>query len=51
MATQKQKEAAKKNIEKAQAAWQAMSPKEHAKAQPEGRSRRKPGTKGGCCVF
>jgi hypothetical protein len=47
MATHKQKEAAKKNIKKAQAAWQAMSPREHAKAQPEGRARKKPGTGGG----
>ena len=41
MATQKQKEAAKNNIKKAQAKWQAMSPREHAKAQPEGRARAK----------
>jgi hypothetical protein len=46
VATAKQKEAAKKNIKKAQAAWQAMSPREHSLAQPEGRSRAKPGTKG-----
>lgn len=46
MATIKQKEAAKKNIKKAQAARQAMSPREHAIAQPEGRVRRKPGTRG-----
>jgi len=46
MATKKQKETARKNIKKAQAKWKAMSPREHAKAQPEGRGRTKPGTKG-----
>src|SRR4030042_5626512 len=46
MLTKKQKEAAKKNIKKAQAKWQAMSPREHAQAQPEGRARAKLGTKG-----
>jgi len=47
MATQKQREAARKNIRKAQAAWQSMSHREHARAQPEGRNRKKPGTGGG----
>jgi hypothetical protein len=47
MATQKQREAARKNIRKAQAAWQSMSHREHARAQPEGRGRKKPGTGGG----
>ena len=37
MAAEKQKEAAKKNIKKAQAAWEAISPTEHARSQPEGR--------------
>lgn len=46
MATKRQKAAAKKNIRKAQAAWQGMSRREHAAAQPEGRARAKPGTKG-----
>ncbi len=46
MATQKQLEAAKENIKKAQKKWQEMSHKEHALAQPEGRKRAKPGTKG-----
>jgi hypothetical protein len=46
MATKKQKEAARKNIKKAQEAWQTMSPREHAEAQPEGRARAKPGTRG-----
>ena len=46
MATEKQIEAAKKNIKKAQEAWQNMSSGEHAKAQPEGRERAKPGEVG-----
>jgi hypothetical protein len=46
MATTKQREAARKNIKKAQAAWKAMSHREHARAQPEGRRRQKPGTGG-----
>lgn len=46
MATQKQREAARRNIKKAQAAWQAMSHTEHARAQPQGRGREKPGVKG-----
>ncbi len=46
MGTEKQKEAAKKNIKKAQAAWEAMSPTEHARSQPEGRARKIPGTTG-----
>jgi hypothetical protein len=46
MATQKQREAARKNIRKAQAAWQSMSHRQHARAQPEGRRRKKPGTGG-----
>ncbi len=46
MATQKQRGAARKNIRKAQAAWQSMSHREHARAQPEGRARQKPGEGG-----
>ena len=46
MTTEKQRTAAKTNIRKAQAAWQAMSPRQHAIAQPEGRARKKPGTTG-----
>lgn len=46
MATRKQTETAKKNIKKAQKKWQDMSPREHSLAQPEGRERAKPGTKG-----
>ena len=47
MATAKQREAARKNIRKAQAAWQSMSHRQHAQARPEGRGRKKPGTGGG----
>ncbi|MCI0461512.1 MAG: hypothetical protein L0Z62_31560 [Gemmataceae bacterium] len=46
MATMKQREAARRNIQKAQAAWQSMSRQQHAQAQPEGRARQKPGTGG-----
>ena len=46
MATQKQREAARRNIKKAQAAWQEMSHTEHARSQPQGRGRQKPGTTG-----
>ena len=46
MNTDKQNEAAKENIKKAQRRWQEMTPREHALAQPEGRKRAKPGTKG-----
>jgi hypothetical protein len=51
MATQKQIEAARRNIRKAQAAWQAMSRRQHSLAQPEGRARQKPGTAGGGKYF
>src|SRR5262245_16956859 len=44
MATQKQREAAGANIRKAQAALKSISRRQHARAQPEGRRRRKPGT-------
>jgi hypothetical protein len=46
MATAKQIAAAKKNIKKAQKAWKEMSHTEHARAQPQGRNRKKPGTSG-----
>lgn len=46
MATTKQRQAARRNIRKAQAAWKSMSKRQHALAQPEGRSRKKPGTTG-----
>lgn len=44
--TTKQKEAARKNIKKAQRAWQEMTPRQRALAQPEGRARKKPGSTG-----
>lgn len=46
MATSKQQSAARQNIKKAQAAWKGMSKREHSLAQPEGRSRKRPGTGG-----
>lgn len=46
MTTEKQREAARKNIRKAQAVWASMSSRQHAAAQPEGRARKKPGTGG-----
>ena len=46
MATAKQIAAAKKNIKKAQKAWQEMSHTEHARSQPQGRGRKKPGSTG-----
>lgn len=47
MATQAQRQAAKRNIKRAQAAWRAMSALAHSRAQPEGRRRAKPGARGG----
>lgn len=46
MATIKQAAAAKKNIQKAQSVWKAMTPRQRASAQPEGRKRKKPGSTG-----
>ena len=46
MATEKQRQAAKRNIKKAQAARKAMSRTERARSQPEGRGRQKPGNTG-----
>jgi len=46
MATSKQKAAAKRNSRTAQAAWRSMSRTAHARAQPEGRRRHKPGSRG-----
>jgi len=46
VASDKQKEAAKENIRKAQRRWQEMMPQERALAQPEGRKRAKAGTTG-----
>lgn len=47
MATARQKDAARRNIKKAQSAWRAMSPRQRAQAQPQGRARARPGTRGG----
>jgi hypothetical protein len=46
MATQKQKNAARENIKKAQARWKEMTSRQHSSAQPEGKGRRKPGSTG-----
>jgi hypothetical protein len=46
MATEKQRQAAKKNIKKAQSKWKSMSSSEHSRSQPEGRGRQKPGNTG-----
>lgn len=46
MATAKQIAAAKKNIKKAQKVWREMSHTEHARSQPQGRRRKKPGSTG-----
>ena len=44
--TERQRQAAKRNIKKAQARSKSMSNGAHASSQPEGRSRKKPGTTG-----
>lgn len=46
MTTVKQKLVAKKNIKKAQEKWKSMTSRQRAIAQPEGRKRAKPGSKG-----
>jgi hypothetical protein len=46
MATEKQKEAARENVKKAQAAWRNMSSRQRSRSQPEGRGRAKPGSSG-----
>ena len=46
MTSDKQKEAAKANIKKAQDKWKSMTPRQRALVQPEGRKRAKPGTTG-----
>ncbi|HRH24669.1 MAG TPA: hypothetical protein PK109_03735 [Candidatus Paceibacterota bacterium] len=46
MATKKQTAAAKKNIRSAQKAWKGMTKRQRALAQPQGRSRTKPGVGG-----
>jgi hypothetical protein len=47
MTTMRQREAARQNIRKAQAAWKSMTSGQHSRVQPEGRGRKKPGTAGG----
>ena len=51
MATRTQRRAAKRNIRKAQAAWRGMSSRAHARRQPSGRGRAKPGARGGGGFF
>jgi hypothetical protein len=46
MTAQKQRQAARRNIQKAQLVWKSMSSGQHARSQPQGRGRRTPGTKG-----
>lgn len=46
MATTKQQAAARQNIKKAQGKWKSMTKRQHSLAQPDGRKRAKPGTKG-----
>jgi hypothetical protein len=46
MATEKQRQAARKNIKKAQAKRQDTSSRGNARSQPEGRARQKPGSSG-----
>jgi hypothetical protein len=46
VATEKQRQAARRNIKKAQAAWKSMSHGEHTRSQPQGRGRKKPGSGG-----
>ena len=46
MTTEKRRQAARRSIRKAQRAWQDMSSRAHARAQPEGRRRAKPGSTG-----
>lgn len=43
MATERQRQAARKNIKKAQATRKTVSSRENAKSQPQGRGRKKPG--------
>jgi len=46
MVTEKQRQAARENVKKAQAKWQSMSKRQHSLAQPEGRKRAQPGSTG-----
>ena len=46
MATSRQRSSAKQNIKKAQKKWKGMTSRQRALAQPQGKSRKKPGTTG-----
>ena len=46
MVTKKQEKSSKENIKKAQKKWTSMPQRQRAIAQPEGRKRAKPGSKG-----
>jgi hypothetical protein len=46
MATARQVAAARRNIRKASARWKSMSPRQRALAQPQGRTRKRPGSTG-----
>ena len=46
MTMEKQKETAKENLMKAKQGWHKMPTRKHVAAQPEGKKRAKPGTKG-----
>jgi len=46
MTSERQRQAAKTNIKKAQRIWQTMSSRARAHAQPEGRQRARPGSTG-----
>lgn len=46
MTTEKQRQAARKNIKKAQARRKSMSASQHSRSQPEGRTRQRPGSTG-----
>ena len=46
MATTKQRQAARRNVKKAQKAWRSMSSRQRARSQPEGGLRKTPGATG-----
>jgi hypothetical protein len=46
MATVRQQKAARQNIKKAQKRWSEMTSEVHARSQPEGKERKKPGSTG-----
>jgi hypothetical protein len=47
MASARQRDAARRNIKKAQSAWRSMPSRARSRAQPQGRRRTKPGAGGG----